>query len=171
MKVFWFTGLSGSGKTTLGLSLHSKLRNSVLLDGDNLRKGLCSDLGFSIQDRNENIRRVAEVAKLFYSSGMNVICTFISPIKAQREFARNLIGRDFVEIYLSTPLSVCEKRDVKGLYKKARSGELADFTGISSAYEVPENPELVFDTSNAVSPMHILQAHIDHIVDVILEKL
>jgi adenylyl-sulfate kinase len=147
-KVIWLTGLSGSGKTTIALELEKQI-DCVILDGDNLRTGLCSDLGFSIVDRDENIRRVSEVAKLFYSSERIVIVSFISPLQAQRSFARSLIPQgDFIEVYIATPLSVCEKRDVKGLYARARAGEIKDFTGISSPYEPPENPEVTIQTED-----------------------
>lgn len=145
--VYWFTGLSGSGKTTLAKELEKWISNCIVLDGDILRKGLCSDLGFSNEDRAENIRRVAWLTKLFYDSGMNVISSFISPFSKDRDFARSLIGEDFYEIHLSTPLEICERRDVKGLYAKARAGEIPEFTGIDSPYEVPANPEFIFDTS------------------------
>ncbi len=148
MKVIWMTGLSGSGKTTIALELEKYL-DCVILDGDVLRTGLCSDLGFSLEDRNENIRRVSEVAKLFYSSERNVIVSFISPLENQRSFARSLIPQgDFIEVYIATPLDTCEKRDVKDLYAKARAGEIKDFTGISSPYEPPKNPEVTIRTEN-----------------------
>lgn len=148
----WFTGLSGSGKSTLANELEIRLtamgKHTMLLDGDNIRMGLNRDLGFSEEDRTENIRRIAEVAKLMNDAGLIVLTSFISPFKKDRELARSIIGEDFVEIYVSTPLEECERRDVKGLYKKARSGEIADFTGISSPYEQPEQPEIQVDTSN-----------------------
>jgi adenylyl-sulfate kinase len=149
--VLWFTGLSGSGKSTIAYELELKLfKNSHLcyvLDGDNVRYGLNSDLGFSIEDRQENIRRVAEVANLFADAGMITIVSFISPFKSEREFAKKLIGKEnFFEIYFSTPISLCEKRDAKGLYKKVRNGEIKEFTGISSPYENPENPNLEINT-------------------------
>ena len=145
-KVIWLTGLSGAGKTTIACELEKQI-DCVILDGDNLRTGLCSDLGFSITDRDENIRRVSEVAKLFYSSKKNVVVSFISPLRSQRDFARSLIPKeDFIEVYVATSLEVCEKRDVKGLYAKARAGEISDFTGISSPYEPPENPEILIQT-------------------------
>ena len=159
----WFTGLSGSGKSAVGNALEKRLHamgyHTMLLDGDNVRLGLNSDLEFSEADRAENIRRVAEVTKLLNDAGIIVITTFISPMRADRRHAREIIGDCFMEVYLNTPLSVCEARDVKGLYKKARAGEIEFFTGISSAYEEPEDAELVFDTS--VSSM-------DDIVDQII---
>ena len=152
-KVLWFTGLSGSGKTTIAEELENILSSDVsftccLLDGDVIRKGLNKDLGFSDEDRKENIRRIGEVTKLFYNSDVTVITAFISPFESDRNFVRSLIPKeDFVEIFLDCPLSVCEKRDVKGLYKKARLGEIKNFTGIDSAYEIPSNPEIILDTS------------------------
>ena len=145
-KVLWFTGLSGSGKSTIAREIEKELHKnniySIVLDGDNIRHGLNSDLGFSKKDRNENIRRIGEVAKLLYESGIVIIVCFISPYIKEREFARNLIGKDFIEIFVNTSLEKCEKRDVKGLYKKAREGIIKDFTGISSPYEKPEKPEI-----------------------------
>lgn len=151
-KVIWFTGLSGSGKSTLanGLehALHLAGKHTYILDGDNIRSGLCSDLGFSDADRVENIRRIAEVSKLMLDAGLIVIAAFISPFRAERDMARKLIGTDnFIEVYVNTPLEVCEARDHKGLYKKARAGIITNMTGISSPYEAPEVPELTIDTS------------------------
>jgi bifunctional enzyme CysN/CysC len=148
----WCTGLSGSGKSTVAKALESKLfasgRPVYRLDGDNVRFGLNKNLGFSKEDRRENIRRVAEVAKLFNDAGISVICSLISPMQIDRERAKEIVGKDsFVEVYLSTPLVECEKRDPHGLYKKARAGEITDFTGVSSPYEPPESPDLVLDTS------------------------
>lgn len=147
----WFTGLSGSGKSTLANALEIQLtamgKHTMLLDGDNIRMGLNRDLGFSDEDRTENIRRIAEVAKLMNDAGLIVLTSFISPFKQDRDLARSIIGEDFVEIYVNTPLEECERRDVKGLYKKARAGEIAEFTGISSPYEPPEQPEIIVDTS------------------------
>ena len=149
---FWFTGLSGSGKSTLANELEIRLtamgKHTMLLDGDNIRMGLNRDLGFSDEDRTENIRRIAEVAKLMNDAGLIVLTSFISPFRKDRELARSIIGEDFVEIYVSTPLEECENRDVKGLYKKARSGEIPVFTGISSPYEEPEQPEVQIDTTD-----------------------
>lgn len=151
-RVIWFTGLSGSGKTTLAASLEKELffRRFFcqVLDGDNIRSGINSNLGFNDDDRLENIRRIAEVSKLLISGGMITICSFISPTKDIRDLAKNIIGsKDFIEIYLDTPLEECERRDVKGLYKKARAGEIKDFTGISAPFDPPENPNLTLDTS------------------------
>ena len=146
-RVIWLTGLSGSGKSTLANLLEKKLfedgKLTYLLDGDNVRHGLCGDLGFSDKDRVENIRRISEVAKLFVDSGTIVLTAFISPFQTDRDFCRNLLQeKEFVEVYVDVPLAVCEQRDPKGLYKKARNGEIKDFTGIDSTYEAPVNPEV-----------------------------
>ena len=151
-KMIWFTGLSGSGKSTLAIALERELyERGVLcqiLDGDNIRTGINNNLGFSEADRTENIRRIAEVSKLFVNCGVVTIAAFISPTTASREMAKQIIGEDdFMEIYVSTPIEECERRDVKGLYAKARRGEIANFTGISSPFEAPENPSLSLDTS------------------------
>ena len=151
--VIWFTGLSGSGKSTLANALESKLlkmgKHTYLLDGDNIRHGLCKDLSFSKKDRKENIRRVAEVAKLLADAGLIVLCSFISPFREDRKFVEDLVGKDrYKEIYVECSLSVCEERDPKGLYKKARSGEIKNFTGIEAPYEAPQNPFLKINTSN-----------------------
>lgn len=148
----WFTGLSGSGKSALANEIEKLLSVSghytMLLDGDNVRMGLNSNLGFEEADRIENIRRIAEVAKLMNDAGLIVLTSFISPFKSDRERARMIIGKDnFIEIYVSTPLDECERRDVKGLYKKARNGEIPNFTGISSPYEAPDHAEICIDTS------------------------
>ena len=149
--VLWFTGLSGSGKSTLAHATEEELfhRNchTYVLDGDNVRHGLCRDLNFSKKDRIENIRRVSEISKLFIETGVIILTAFISPFSADREKARALIGgSNFIEVYCKCPLEKCEKRDVKGLYQRARKGEIKDFTGISSPYEVPKNADLVVDT-------------------------
>jgi len=151
--ILWFTGLSGSGKSTLANAVNQALFERGLacyvLDGDNIRHGLCKDLGFSDADREENIRRIGEVSKLFLDAGVVVLTAFVSPFKADRDRARALVeGGDFVEIHCSADLSVCEERDTKGLYAKARAGEIKEFTGISSPYEAPENPELRVDTGS-----------------------
>lgn len=143
-KVLWLTGLSGSGKTTIAKVLEKKLHQAgyltQLLDGDNIRSGLNNNLGFSDEDRTENIRRIAETAKLFLNCGIITINCFVSPTKKIRALAKTIIGeQDFIEIFVDTPLEVCEKRDTKGLYKKARKGEINDFTGISAPFEAPEN--------------------------------
>ena len=150
--VLWFTGLSGSGKSTLAIALERELHNAGyvcrLLDGDNIRTGINNNLGFSEEDRKENIRRIAEVAKLFADSGIITIASFISPTNEVRKMAGEIIGEnDFLEVFISTPLEVCEQRDVKGLYKKARAGIIKDFTGISAPFEAPENPFADIDTS------------------------
>lgn len=148
----WFTGLSGSGKSTVAIALERELHARGILcrilDGDNVRSGINNNLGFSAEDRVENIRRIAEVARLFVDTGIVTIAAFISPSNALREMAAEIIGKDdFVEVYVDTPLSVCEERDVKGLYKKARTGEVKNFTGISAPFEAPEHPALRLDTS------------------------
>ncbi len=164
--LLWFTGLSGAGKSTLAHALEERLyqmgSHTFVLDGDNVRQGLCGDLGFSNEDRIENIRRVSEVSKLFLEAGVIVLTAFISPFQADRRKARNLVGEDFVEIYCDCPLSVCEDRDVKGLYRRAKAGEIKYFTGISSPYEEPKQAELVIKTG---------EKSIDECVDQILEYL
>lgn len=150
--ILWFTGLSGAGKSTLAGALEAELYrrglHSYLLDGDNVRHGLCKDLGFSLEDRRENIRRVGEVAKLMLDAGLLVLSAFVSPQRAERDLVRSLVGEgEFIEVHVATPLDVCESRDPKGLYQKARAGEIKDFTGISSPYEAPVSAELVIDTS------------------------
>jgi bifunctional enzyme CysN/CysC len=151
--LLWFTGLSGAGKSTVANSLEQKLhgfgKRTFVLDGDNVRHGLNRDLGFTEADRVENIRRVAEVAKLFVEAGLITIVSFISPFRAEREMARGLMAPDeFIEIFVDTPLETCEQRDPKGLYRKARRGELRNFTGLDSPYERPETPELILDALN-----------------------
>jgi bifunctional enzyme CysN/CysC len=163
----WFTGLSGSGKSTTANHLEQRLfrlgRHTYVLDGDNLRHGLNRDLGFTDTDRAENIRRVAEVARLMVDAGLIILVSFISPFRAERRFARGLFPEgEFFEIYLDTPIEVCEQRDPKGLYKKARAGIVMNFTGIDSAYEAPAQPELRLNSATA-SP--------DQLVDRILESL
>jgi adenylylsulfate kinase len=150
--VIWFTGLSASGKSTLAIALERKLyKNGMLtqvLDGDKIRNGLNNNLGFTSEDRIENIRRIAEVSRLFSDCGIIAISAFISPTDAIRKMARDIIGDSyFFEIYVSTPIDVCEERDPKGLYKKARSGKIPDFTGVSAPYEEPEDAQLIIDTS------------------------
>lgn len=150
-RTIWFTGLSGAGKSSLANELEKRLvamgKHTMLLDGDNIRMGLNKNLGFRENDRIENIRRIAEVSKLMNDAGLIVLTSFISPFVRDRRSAREIIGDGFIEVYVSTPLEECERRDVKGLYKKARSGDLANFTGINSPYEVPENPEITIDAS------------------------
>ncbi len=150
--VVWMTGLSGSGKSTIAIALertlHGRDRFCVVLDGDNVRAGINSNLGFSDADRTENIRRIAEVAKLFVQQGVIVVCCFVSPTIAIREQAKAIIGADdFVEVFIDTPLEVCEQRDVKGLYAKARTGEVKDFTGISAPFEAPPSPAIRIATA------------------------
>jgi adenylylsulfate kinase len=149
--IIWFTGLSGSGKSTLAHAveeyLHQRGCRTIVLDGDNVRHGLCGDLHFSTQDRKENIRRIGEMVKLFVEAGVIVLSAFISPFRADRERVRNMVGPgDFIEIFCDTPIEICESRDTKGLYKKARAGLITEFTGISSPYEKPENPDLILNT-------------------------
>lgn len=152
--VIWLTGLSGSGKSTIANELELALENngvkSYVLDGDNVRGGLNSDLGFSDEDRKENIRRIAEVAKLFSDSGTIAITAFISPFRVEREAAKEIIGKEnFIEVYVNAPIEVCERRDVKGLYKKARAGEIKQFTGIDSPYEEPLRPDVIAESDRA----------------------
>lgn len=151
--VIWFTGLSGAGKTTIAIELEKQLYHKELitqiLDGDLVRAGINNNLGFSNEDRIENIRRIAEVAKLFVNSGIITICCFVSPTEEIRTLARTIIGKDdFIEVFVNTSFDVCEKRDVKGLYAKARKGEIKDFTGIDAPYEVPVNPEIELKTND-----------------------
>jgi len=149
-KVLWFTGLSGSGKSTLAREVEKQLYEkdilTYVLDGDNIRHGLNSDLGFSPEDREENIRRIGEVSRLFYDAGILVLVCFISPYRKDRNRVREIIGEDFVEIFMKCSLEEAEQRDPKGLYKKARQGMIKEFTGISAPYEEPETPELIIDT-------------------------
>lgn len=152
-KVIWMTGLSGSGKTTIAIALERELcKNNFftqILDGDNIRSGINNNLGFSDADRTENIRRIAEVAKLFLNCGVITICCFVSPTEAIRNHAMEIIGaNNFIEIFVNTPIEVCEKRDVKGLYAKARRGEIKDFTGINAPFEIPSNPAIEIKTEN-----------------------
>jgi len=150
--ILWFTGLSGSGKSTIAHATEERLYQmgcrTYVLDGDNVRHGLCGDLGFSIDDRTENIRRIGEMAKLFVAAGVITLTAFISPLRSDRDRVRSLVPQgDFLEIYCHCPIEVCEARDPKGLYRRARHGEIKEFTGISSPYEIPEQPELTLDTS------------------------
>lgn len=167
-KALWLTGLSGSGKSTIAQVLERSLYNQAffaqVLDGDNIRSGINNNLGFSIEDRKENIRRIAEVSKLYLNSGIISINSFISPTTDIRAYAKTIIGADdFIEIYINTPLEVCESRDVKGLYKKARAGEIKGFTGIDSPYEAPINPALEIRTEN-----QSIQESVDAILEYIL---
>lgn len=152
-KTIWFTGLSGSGKSTIAQGLEKLLFDKgfliQVLDGDNTRTGICNNLGFSLEDRYENIRRISEVSRLFNDAGIICINSFVSPTKEIRSLAKNIIGKDhFIEVYVDTPLEICEQRDVKGLYKKARAGEIKGFTGIDSPFEAPEYPDLLIPTVN-----------------------
>ncbi|MGM0933380.1 MAG: adenylyl-sulfate kinase [Bacteroidota bacterium] len=149
--VVWFTGLSGSGKSTIANRVEHELYKQGIktfsLDGDNIRKGLNNNLGFTAEDRQENLRRIAEVAKLFVESGAVVIASFISPLKKDRELIKEIIGKkDYIEVFVNTSLEECERRDIKGLYKKARAGEIRNFTGIDAPYENPENPDIEIKT-------------------------
>ncbi|MCL7945119.1 adenylyl-sulfate kinase [Marinobacter sp. ATCH36] len=151
--LLWFTGLSGSGKSTianaLDVALHKRGYHTFLLDGDNVRHGLCEDLGFSDEDRVENIRRIGEVSKLFADAGLIVLSAFISPFTSDRRLVRKLFpAGEFIEVFMDTPLATCEERDPKGLYHKARAGEIKHFTGIDSPYEAPSHPEVSLDTSS-----------------------
>lgn len=154
--LLWFTGLSGSGKSILASNLEEELyRRSVhtyVLDGDNLRHGLCCDLKFSMHDRCENIRRVGEVAKLMVDAGLVVLATFISPYRSDRKMVRDMFSvSDFIEIFVDTPLLICEERDIKGLYKKARDGKIKDFTGVNAFYENPKQPDIYLDGKQSIS--------------------
>ena len=165
--ILWFTGLSGSGKSTLAnavnVALFERGISTYVLDGDNIRHGLCKDLGFSDLDREENIRRIGEVAKLFLDAGVIVLTAFVSPFRVDREKARSLVDKeDFLEIFCAADLKTCEKRDPKGLYAKARAGEIKEFTGISSPYEEPLEPELKIDTSSYT---------LENCVDILINKL
>jgi len=166
-KVLWFTGLSGAGKSTLSIAIEKELFNKgyvcQLLDGDNIRSGINNNLGFSIKDRKENIRRIAEVAKLFKDSGIIILAAFVSPTKEIRKLAKSIIGEDdFLEIFVNPPLEVCEERDTKGLYKKARRGLIKNFTGISSPFEAPKNPLVDIDTS---------KYNVEESVEILLEAI
>ena len=169
--MIWFTGLSGSGKSTLAIALERELQNRGLLcrilDGDNIRSGINNNLGFTAEDRVENIRRIAEIGKLFVDTGVITIAAFISPNNELREMASNIIGKEiFVEVYISTPIEECEKSDVKGLYAKARRGEIKNFTGISAPFEAPEDAALSIDTSK-----HSVKESVDMLLDLILPKV
>jgi len=168
--IVWFTGLSGSGKSTLAHAVEEELHQAgcrtFVFDGDNVRYGLCANLGFSEEDRHENIRRIGEMAKLFIEAGVIALTAFISPFKSDRERVRALVSEnDFIEIYCDSPLSVCEERDVKGLYKRARTGEIKNYTGISSPYEAPEHPDLVLDTAGET-----VEANVEKILDLLKER-
>ena len=164
--VLWFTGLSGAGKSTLASAVEQRLYEmqvrTFLIDGDNVRHGLCADLNFSDDDRVENIRRVGEVASLFVQAGVVTLTAFISPFRADRDKVRAIVGARFIEVFCDTPLDVCESRDVKGLYQKARAGDIPHFTGISSPYEPPESPEIRVQTGS-----DDLQDCVQQVVDVL----
>ena len=166
-KVIWMTGLSGSGKSTIAIALEKELAQkgflTQVLDGDNIRTGINNNLGFSDADRTENIRRIAEVSKLFVNCGIITINCFVSPTNAIRNAAKEIIGgEDFLEVFIDTPLEVCEQRDVKGLYKKARAGEIKDFTGINAPFEAPKNAAIIVKTANKT---------VEESVNIILEKI
>lgn len=166
-KVIWFTGLSGSGKTTLATALERYLFNNgyltQILDGDNVRSGINNNLGFSPEDRIENIRRIAEISKLLVNSGLICLCAFVSPTEETRKIVRDIVGEeDFLEVFVSTPIEVCESRDIKGLYQKARAGLIKDFTGVSAPFEVPQHAILSIDTSDK---------SVDECLSIILSKL
>lgn len=167
----WFTGLSGSGKSTLAVALERELHQRGLLcrilDGDNIRSGINNNLGFSAVDREENIRRIAEVGKLFVDTGIITLAAFISPDEKMRQMAASIIGNgDFLEVYVNTPIEACEKRDVKGLYAKARKGEIKNFTGVSAPFEAPENPDISIDTS-----VTSLEESVQALLSIILPKI
>jgi adenylylsulfate kinase len=169
-KLLWFTGLSGSGKSTLAHALEEELYQrgcrTYVFDGDNVRHGLCRDLGFSADDRTENIRRIGEMAKLFVDAGVITLSAFISPIREDRERARGLFPHgDFIEVYVSCPLEVCESRDVKGLYKKARDGDIPNFTGISAPYDIPTKPEITIETQDRT-----IEACIEELIDALEQR-
>lgn len=169
--MIWFTGLSGSGKSTIAIALERELHSRGImcriLDGDNIRSGINNNLGFTAEDRMENIRRIAEISKLFVDTGIVTIAAFISPDAAMRKLACDIIGReDFIEIYVNTPLEVCEERDVKGLYAKARKGDIKNFTGISAPFEAPAHPDLCLDTS-----VLSLKECVDRLLDLILKRI
>ena len=169
--VLWFTGLPRSGKSTIAHTLEKKLYDlgirTYTLDGDNIRHGLCSDLGFTPEDRAENLRRVAEVVKLFLDAGLVVLCAFVSPFKKDREMVRKIVGEEnFIEIYCRCPVEVCKTRDWKGFYQKAERGEIKNYTGISAPYEEPENPDIILDT-------HILSVEesVERVFNFVINKI
>lgn len=170
-RLIWFTGLSGSGKSTLAVqleaALHARGFKTYLLDGDNIRSGLNKDLAFTDEARVENIRRISEVCKLFLDAGVVLLSAFISPFRADREQVKNIVGEEnYIEVFVDAPLEVCEQRDVKGLYKKARSGEVKNFTGISSPYERPEDPDILIETDKLS-----IEASIEVLMKAIVPKL
>lgn len=166
-KVIWFTGLSGSGKTTLASALERNLFErghlTQVLDGDNIRTGINNNLGFSPEDRMENIRRIAEIAKLLINSGVICLCAFVSPTRDVRNIVRTIVGEDnFLEVFVSTPIEVCETRDIKGLYRKARAGEIKEFTGVSAPFDIPQKAILSIDTSDKT---------VEECVEILLNKV
>ena len=168
--ILWFTGLSGSGKSTVAHAVEEELHQAgcrtFVFDGDNVRHGLCANLSFSEDDRHENIRRIGEMAKLFLEAGVIAMTAFISPFRTDRERVRALVSEnDFIEIFCDSPLAVCEERDVKGLYKRARTGEIKNYTGISSPYEAPEHPDLVLDTAN-----DSVETNVEKVLDFLEER-
>jgi adenylylsulfate kinase len=168
--VLWFTGLSGSGKSTLAHAVEEELHQigcrTIVLDGDNVRHGLCSDLAFTDNDRKENLRRIAEMSKLFVEAGVITLTAFISPFKEDREKVRNLMPQgDFLEVFVDCSIEVCEKRDVKGMYKRARAGEILNFTGISSPYETPDDAELVIKTDSKT-----LEESVDEVMKMLIDR-
>jgi adenylylsulfate kinase len=170
-KLIWFTGLSGSGKSTLAVQLEAQLHQmgytTYLLDGDNIRSGLNKDLTFTEEDRVENIRRIGEVSKLFVDAGVIVLSAFISPFEADRQQVKQIVGTEnYIEVFVDTPLEICEQRDVKGLYKKARAGEVKNFTGISSPYEAPRNPDIRIKTNE-----HTVEESLKLLLNVIEPKI
>lgn len=170
-KVLWFTGLSGSGKSTIAEYLEKKLFAAgyfvQLLDGDNIRSGINNNLGFSLEDRQENVRRIAEISKLFLNAGVICLNSFVSPTKEIRQLAKEIIGEeDFLEIYIEASLELCEKRDVKGLYKKARAGEIKGFTGIDSPYEAPVNPDFEIKTNGMT-----IEESVDQLYNFVISKI
>ncbi len=170
-QMVWLTGLSGSGKSTLAVGLERELYRRgykiKMLDGDNIRTGINKNLGFSPEDRRENIRRIAEVGRLFVESGIITISAFISPTNELRQMAREIIGEDdFMEIYVSTPIEECERRDIKGLYKRARAGEIKEFTGVSQPFEAPDNPTLSVDTTNQT-----VEESLEKILEIVLPRI
>ena len=168
--ILWFTGLSGSGKSTLADLLEQELFergiHTMLLDGDNIRHGLNSNIDFSPEGRKENIRRIGEVSKLFLDAGLVVLTAFISPYREDRQLVRNLAGGDFVEIFVDCPLEICEERDIKGLYQKARKGEIKEFTGISAPFEIPENPDITVRTAEEEA-----ETSVKKILNVVLPRI
>jgi len=169
--VLWFTGLPSSGKSTIAHALEKKFYDlkvrTYTLDGDNVRHGLCSDLGFFPEDRAENLRRIAEVIKLFLDAGIVVLCAFVSPCKKDREMVKKIVGNEnFVEIYCRCPVEVCKKRDLKGFYEKAEKGEIKNYTGVSAPYEEPENPDLILDT-------HLLtvEESVEKVLNFVIDKI